>query len=325
MINLKKYPLKWTALASLVVLVLTIIFVSIFGVKTSIEVGGGSQIEIRLTYSQNDSLDAEKISEVGRVGDYVAGVKKVLKKHNASVDSYLVEDKLIDTYLVVKIDKTNIKNADSISSEIATRLGIDASRVSDVITLGSYFSNSVLLWTGLGILTVVIVLFFAAWLRYGLMAGITMPLAFLYNIIMSLAVIFLLRVQFSMVSFVSVVVLSLLVVWVLSLMFERVKENSKSSAYSDYTNEQHFFKATKQVWQYGLIAAVILVACLVLVCVPIKYVQLAALSVIFADIVAAVTAAIVAPGLQCYLQQVYTLRPERKKKVKKAKNAKTKK
>ncbi len=318
----KKYPLLWLTIVSLVVLVVSVVVVAVCGVKTSIEIGGGSQIEVCLTYEESSDVNVDKLSDADNTTNFVSKIKKVLANHNASIDSYFLQDNLTDTYLIVRIAKTDIKGADTISAEISEALNISADRVSDVQTLKSYFSSSILLYIGLGILCAIVILFFVGWLRYGLMAGISLPFAFLYNIIISLAVLFAIRVQFSMISLIACLVLSILSTYAFAFVLERVRENRKSSAYADYTAEEHFMLAYFKNKSVIFIAVVLAVACIALIFVPINYVRLAAVSSLIALLVSAYTYMLMAPALHCYLLEISSLAPKKNKAAKQPKKAK---
>ena len=86
-----KYPLKIFAIICFSVILLTSIIVGVFGINTGIEFSGGSQIEIKLSYSENETV----VSGRENAAEYVDGVKDVLKEHDCNIDSYFVEDKLI--------------------------------------------------------------------------------------------------------------------------------------------------------------------------------------------------------------------------------------
>lgn len=305
----KKYPLKLFAIISLVFVALTIIFVSIFGVNTSVGIGGGSQIEVTLSYKNTSD---EYVSGREDATEYVDAIKEVLKEHNCSIDSYFVEDKLVDTYLIVRIADNEIENAEKIPAQIATKLGISQSRVSNVQELSSYFTNNQMLFIGLAVLVVILICFFGGWLRYSLVGGITLAFAALHNLILSLAVIFLYRVQFSIVSLVGVLAFTVLSLLALIFILERAKENAKSKQYSELTQDEQFIKATSQNKHLIWFAAVLFALFVVMVCVPITYVQLAGVSLLLSLIVCAYTSIFVAPSLHVYLTDIKNARAKQK-------------
>lgn len=304
----KKYPLKLFSIISLVFVVLTIIFVSIFGVNTSVEIGGGSQLEITLSYKDGDNY----ISGRENVTEYVEVVKDVLKDHGCSVDSYLVEDKLVDTYLVIRIADSEIENVEKIPAQIATKLGIAQSRVSSVQKLSSYFTNNQMLYIGLAVLAIIAICFFAGWLRYTIVGGVTLAFAALHNLILSLAVVFLYRVQFSMISLVSVLAFTILSVLAFALILERSRENAKSKQYSALTQDEQLLNATKQNKNLLWFAVALFALTIVMVCVPIRYIQLAGVSLQLCLAVCAYTSIFVAPALHVYLADVRNSKAKQK-------------
>ena len=299
-----KYPLKIFAIISLVVIALTAIFVGVFGINSSIEIAGGSQLEVKISSYQGDEYNSGEEN----VAEYVSEIKNVLKDYGCSIDSYFVEDKLVDSYLIVRIAKSDIKNADQIPSAVATKLGIDASNVSEILQIESYFSNDQLIYVGLAILSVIIICFFAGWIRYSVLGGVTLAFAVLHNFILSLAVTFLTRVQFSIVSLVATILFSAITVFVLVVILERVKENAQSSQYANMSEAQQLIVSTKQNKMLLYISVAILAVCLVLICIPVKYVQLSALSVALCTLVAGYTSICVAPALYVYLLEIKNIK-----------------
>lgn len=304
----KKYPLKLFSIISLAFVVLTIIFVSIFGVNTSIEIGGGSQVEITLSYKDGDNY----ISGRENTTEYVKAVKDVLKEHDCSIDSYIVEDKLVDTYLVIRIADSKINGAEKIPAQIASKLGIEQARVSSVQQLSSYFTNNQMLYIGLAVVAIVAVCFFAGWLRYTIVGGITLAFSALHNLILSLAVMFLYRVQFSMVSLVGVVIFTALSTLIFALILERNRENTKSKQYANLTEDEALLNATKQNKNLLWFAVALLALTIVMVCVPIRYVQLAGVSLQLCLLVCAYTSVFVAPALHAYLADIKNTKAKQK-------------
>ena len=304
----KKYPLKLFAIISLAFVVLTTIFVSIFGVNTSVEIGGGSQIEITLSYKDGETY----VSGRENTQEYVEAVKEVLAEHNCYIDNYVVEDKLVDTYLVVRIAKNKIEDANKIPAQIASKLGIAQTRVSSVQTLSSYFADNQMLFIGLAVLAIIVVCFFAGWLRYTLVGGVTLAFGALHNIILSLAVIFLYRVQFSIVSLVGILVGTVLSVLVTALILERVRENAKSKQYAALSVDENLLIATKQNKNLLWFAIVLFAITVVMICVPIRYIQLSGVSLMLCIIAGAYNSIFVSPALHAYLVDVRNTKAKQK-------------
>ena len=306
--KISKYPLVIFALVSLIIIAVSALVVGICGVRTSIEIGGGSQIEVTMSYDQA----GEHHTGRENTQEYVGKVKSVLAKHDAFVDSYFVEDKLVDTYLVVRIAKSEIAGATDIKAEIATELGIDASRVSDVQVLTASFSNNTILFITLGIVAMVVVCFFIGWLRYGLVAGVTLLLAVLHNFILSFATIFLCRIQLSMIALCSIIAMSVLSVFALICILEREKENLKSKQYAELTPEQSLWTATKQSkWLISIFAIAGIVSLLALV-IPINYIRFAGLAGLIITIVSVYTAIGICPALQALFVEISNTRQKQR-------------
>lgn len=302
-----KYPLKLLSIISLAIIVLTTIFVAIFGVNTSVEIGGGYQLEVKLSYEKN----GEYFAGTENAETYLEKTKDVLDSYGCKVDSYFVEDKLVDTYLIVRIADAQVEGANNIAGSVALKLGLNTTDVA-IHQLSSYFTNNIMLYIGLAILTVIIICFFAGWLRYSLMGGITLAFAVLHNLILSLALIFLTRVQFSMVSLVAVLALTVYSIFAFTSILERVKENNKSKQYAELTHDQKLISATKQNKHLYLICIILLAVSLAIIFVPVRYIQLAAVSVQLAVIACVFTFTFIAPALYAYLADFQTNKEKQK-------------
>lgn len=294
--NKKRYPLLVFAIISLVVIAVSALFVAIFGINTSIEIGGGSQIEITLSH---DDTDGRENAE-----SYAAKVNNVLKQHGASIDTYFVEDKLTETTLVVRVANRDIKNAADLKVEIATALEIDEARVSNVQKLTSYFSNRSVLYVGLAILAVMIICFFMGWLRYGILAGVSLLFAIMHSAILSFALIFATRVQFSLVGLCSVVIISIVSVFAFICILERYKENAKSSQYDELSYDQKLMLSTKQNKWLLVMAVVIFVISAVMILTPVNYVRLAGLNILICLVASGYSTIFMVPALHGYLLEL---------------------
>lgn len=304
----KKYPLKLFAIISLVVVVLTTVFVCIFGVNTSIDIGGGSQIEIKLSYNDGTTV----ISGKENATDYVNKIEDVLSMNGCHINSYVVEDKAVDSYLIVKIAKTQIKNADRIPAQIANKLGISESRVGNVQKISSSFSSTQMLFIGLSILAVVLICFLFGWLRYSLMGGVSLAFGSLHNIILSLAILFLFRVQFSMISIVNIAIQSVMGSFVMALLLEKIRENSKSKQFASLTEDEKMWTVTKQSKNLIWFAGVIFAFALCLIFIPIRSLQLAGLSILLTLIVTVYTNIFIAPALFINLADIRNAREKQR-------------
>lgn len=295
----KKSPLLWFIIASIFIIVVSSIIVGVFGVNASIEISGGSQIEIQM-------------SDSTKTGEYVDKASKVLGNHGQHIDSYFVEDKLTDTYLVLRVNSTNIKDSDSIKAEIASALEIDQSKVSGVIKIDSYFANKIMLYIGLSILAIVIVCFFLGWIRLGIIGGTSLLFAFLHSMIMSFALIFLTRVQFSVTSLVMVFAGSIISVFATEILLERLKENLKSKQYSALSENQNIVNVLKQNKVLLLPVVIALIVSLVLIILPINNIRFVGLSLLFVLLSTVYTTACITPALHAFMLKVNGSRQKQK-------------
>ena len=319
----KKYPLKIFAVVSLVIIVIASIITGVLGVHSSIEIGGGSQIAIQTSYENADHVMVDGRENVNA---YLKKVKPILSKHGAYVDSYFVEDKLTDTYLVIRMTKQNLKDVESIKTEIATELDIDAARISDVQKIDSYFSNKTMLFVGLAILAIIVIAFFIGLFRYGIVGGTSLLFAIMHNIIMSLALIFLTRAQLSMIGIVSIIALTVIGIFAYVYMLEQVREDKKSKQYQDYSHADLMITATKKNKAIIFMAAAIVIVSIVLALVPINHIRFAGLSMFLSTIAAAYTFFGISPAIHAALSEIQSQRQKDKlsTNVKPAKTKKTK-
>ena len=286
----KKSPLLWSIIATIFIIVVSSIIVGIFGVNASIEISGGSQIEIQMA-------DSNKTTE------YVSKASNVLKNHGQNIDSYFVEDKLTDTYLVLRVNSTEIKDSDSIKAEIASALEIEQTKVSGVIKIDSYFANKIMLYIGLSILAIVIVCFFLGWLRLGLLGGTSLLFAFLHSMIISFAIIFVTRVQFSVTSLAMIFAGSILSVFVTEVLLERLRENLKSKQYSTLSENQNVITVLKQNRKLLIPAIVALVVAIILIILPINNIRFVGLSLLIVLISSVYTTVCMTPALHAFMLQ----------------------
>ena len=178
--------------------------------------------------------------------------------------------------------------------------------------VSSYFTNNQMLYIGLAVLAVVILCFFAGWLRYTIIGGVTLAFGALHNMILSLALIFLYRVQFSIISLAGILVFTILGIVATALILERTRENAKSKQYATLTEDESLMLATKQNNKMLWFAAALFALTIVMVCVPVRYLQLAGVSLQLCLIVTAYTSVLVAPALNAYLAEIRKLRNKRK-------------
>ena len=115
-----------------------------------------------------------------------------------------------------------------------------------------------------------------------------------------------------MISLVAVLALSLISLCSLIHILERKRENDKSSQYADLTEDQKMIAATKQSKSALFIAGIVLLLALAMICVPIRYIELAGISIVLSLIACVYTTICVAPALHSYMCDVHSEREKQK-------------
>ena len=260
-----KTPLKYFLIIIATVLVIGIILACCFGFNTSIEFGGGTQLKVTI----NDINTASTIRK-----DSIA----VLKDNKINVESSFVEDNGTATYLVIRSTNKTIKNADEVKQQLADKLNIDVSQISNFESIKGSLSSSNLILFGVGVILAITIFFFIGWLRYKLVGGATLALTILGNFLLYFALLAITRIYLSSASLVSLVVSSIICLVLVVSILENVRQNYGTKQFENLSEKDIVIESAKPAIIPMLITiAIVALFSIILLFVPNNFVQIFAL------------------------------------------------
>ncbi|MBQ8451486.1 MAG: hypothetical protein IJ538_01755 [Clostridia bacterium] len=299
--KLKKYPLLISLIISCVLVVASLFILGFFGINSTTEISGGSQIEI----SVSNSVDQKQA---------VVEARKVLGKYGAKVETAFYQDKyvangdeILTKSLVVKTTargfsddiKANIRN------DLASALGVDVSLVSEVYEITSSVTSTQILYIALGVGIVTFCLFVFAWIRYNFFAGLSILLANLHNIILYLAIIILTRIPLSLISIAGLAILTIIMAALVIAVYENYRDKANLHIDDKLTVSERMMQAQKMASKpFILVLCAVVVFALMMFFIPVISVRLSALGILIGTLVALYTSTIVGPGAYAALLEV---------------------
>ena len=218
----KKSFLGLTLIISFVIIVAAVIVSLTAGIKLGTDIGGGTQFEI--------SIDSTVASEKS-----IDSVKKVLKNNGLRHESIFVEDKNLETYIVVRIQSKNIQNQDKIKSDLITSLGVQAEDISNFETISGTVTKKAILYAGITIVCVLLAIFVASLIRYNIVSALSITFSVLFSLILNLSAIVLTRLPITKVLLVEMLAVQALLVFVFALLLERLRAESKLKVNDELT------------------------------------------------------------------------------------------
>ncbi|MBQ7579278.1 MAG: hypothetical protein IJT25_01960 [Clostridia bacterium] len=301
-------PLKYMLIVLASILALAIIFGAIFGVNTSTELSGGSQIKIDVT-----DLNA---------GQVLGSAKNTLSKNHLIVEGNSVENNGTKTYLVINVTSRKIANSDEIRTQIATNAGIDESKVLSFKTISPAFKPLSIVLFGVGVLVAIIVVFVVALFRYKLNGALTIGLANLVNIILYLSILILTRIWVNSASLVSLVISMIITNILVVSLLENIRNHASLKQYAGLNEKEitvHF--AEKLFIPSVFVCGALCLMSVALLFVINAYVQLFALSLMVASLISFFISQLLSVSVYYNLLSVFNL----KRKQKSSKNVNSKK
>lgn len=263
----KKSFLWLYAIISFVLIVSAVIVSLTAGISLATDIGGGTQIEV-------------KISSDTKINSAVEDIKSLLSSNGCSAERIFAEDKYTDTYVVAKIAKKDIKNQDELVAKIATKLGVETEDVS-VLEFAGGVTNKAVIWTSVCIVCVLIALFVFGWVRYGVVSGVTLVVAPLHALLVALSLLTLTRLPISMITIIEMLFAVVFVVFATILLLEKIRENKKMKHNQSLSQEEIVNLSNKEtIRPLAFGSALILVLAIVLVCIPVRVVTFSALSLV---------------------------------------------
>lgn len=263
----KKSFLWLYAVISLVIIISAVVVSLTAGISLGTDVGGGNQIEVTIT------------SETNR-NDAVSSLKEIMAENGCRAERVFVEDKFVDTLVVAKTPNKKIKNQDELKSKIAEKIGVDVSDV-EILEFDGGVTNKSVIWTSVGIVCLLLALFFIGWVRYGLVSGTTLTIVALHSMLISISLLVLTRLPITMISIVEILVGVVLSIFATVLLLEKIRENKKMKHNENLSGNEIVDLSSKEVLKPLIFTgALALVVCIALVFVPVRLVTLSALSLV---------------------------------------------
>ena len=292
-------PLKYLLIAIASLLALAIIFGAIFGVNTSTELSGGSQVKIDVT-----DLNANEV---------LGQTKGALSANHLTVEKHMVESSGTKTYLVLNLTNRKVANADEIRAQIATKTGIDVAKISSFQTINPAFNPVSVVLFGVGVLVAIIVLFIAGLIRYKQAGGLTLGFVNLASVIIYLSIFILTRIWLNWASLVSLTVALIIINVIVVALLENIHNNISLKQYSGYTEKEiteHF--AQKLFVPAVFVCGALCVMGFALLWVFNTYVQLLALSLMVASIISFFASMVLSTSVYSNLLAVYNIKQKQK-------------
>ena len=213
MINKKSF-LGLTLIISFVMIVAAVVVSLTAGIKLGTDIGGGTQIEI--------AIDGEVASNSS-----IKAVKKVLRNNGLRHESIFVEDKNLDTLLVVRIAKQNIGNQDQLKLDLAESLNVDVENVSEFQTIHGTVTKKAILYAGITIVCLLLAVFVASLFRYDIVAALSLTFTVLFSLMLNLSMLVITRLPITKVVVVEVLCMQALLLFVFALLLEKLRAESK--------------------------------------------------------------------------------------------------
>ena len=269
----KKSFLGLTLILSFVIIIAAVVVSLTAGINLGTDIGGGTQFEISIenTVASEKSIDS---------------VKRVLRNNGLRHESIFVEDKDLETLIVVRTQSKNIQNQDEIKSDLALSLGVQVEDISDFEVINGTVTKRSILYAGITIVCLFLAIFVASLIRYNIVSALSVTFTVLFSLILNLSAIILTRLPITRVLLVEVLAVQALLVFVFALLLEKLRAESKLKVNDETTIFDLVDKNQNAVLKSALfIVALIAVVAIALICVPVRFVTLSACGLLVALVI----------------------------------------
>ncbi len=216
----KKFTIPYFALllVTFTVLVAGIVITAVLGINLGFKEAGGT--ELRIDLNSAIQSQAKVVAE------------DVLGDNGIAIDSIIVEDKETTSYLVVRIADKSIANIDTIKTQIASKLGIETTSILSSV-VKSTIKNDVYLAIGLVIVGLILAVLLFGIFRYRVAGGLALAFTYLVQIMFTLSIVFITRIQLSLAGIIVIIVSALLAVLFASIMLEKYRAQTLGKSLDD--------------------------------------------------------------------------------------------
>lgn len=264
--NKKKYFFGLYLIVAFAIIISAVVVSLTLGINLGSDIGGGTQFEVAIDGNVAKSKDIKEI-------------KEIVKKNGESIETIFVEDDRIETVIVVRIADKKIEKQSEIKKAIVEKLGVESSAISEFEIFNGTVTNKNVLHTGIAVVCVLLAIFIAGWIRYQLVAGLSLVFTTLTTLMLMVSMHILTRVPLTMISIMIMLALITVVLFAFVLFLEKVKANSKLKHYESLTTKELIDVSNKSVLKpLAFLAVLLLALSVVIVCIPVRFVTLTACS-----------------------------------------------
>lgn len=206
--NLTK-QLKYFLAVSITLILVGIIVLFTCGVQPSVELMGGTQIEVNITNTENKE-------------EALQNVVSQLKKQGIVIENAFTENKQLESYVVVRTPNKNISN--QTLQNLANSIKTDVSNVT-ASNISSTISTKYIVMAVVALMLTSVAAFILAWIRYGILSGISMLLSSLHATLLAGSVIVFTRIMLTTGAFIGIAIATLLTIVYNIFIFEKNKDH----------------------------------------------------------------------------------------------------
>lgn len=201
--------LKYFLTISITLILIGVIVLLSTGIRPSVELMGGTQIEINITSQENADKSLETaVSE--------------LKQQGIVVEHAFTENKQLESYIVVRTpNKTVSQNT---MQSVANALGIETSSISTA-SISATVSTKYIVMAVVGLMLTAVAVFIIAWIRYGILSSVSMLLSTLHATLLMFSVVIFTRMLFTTGVLVGIAVATILTIVYNICIFEKHREH----------------------------------------------------------------------------------------------------
>ena len=246
------------------IIVTAIIMALTLGINLGSDIGGGTQFEVTINSNVASKQDIEEI-------------KQIVKNNNESVETIFVEDKLVDTVIVVRIADKKIEKQVEIKNQIIKKLELENNSVSSFEIFNGSVTNRNVLHVGIALVCILLFIFVAGWIRYQIVAGLSLVFTMLHTLMLMVSLLIVTRLPLTLISVMIMLILMAVVLFVFVLLLERIRANSKLKHNENISTEDLVATSEKAIIKPAIFLGVLaLVVSIALICIPVRYVILTA-------------------------------------------------